>query len=167
MGRRCSCRGTGGDEVFFGYRSHQVYRQYERIRPATRAAVAPLLASVARIATQMLGVQSHLARRVEKFHRGLTVDGLDRHLALADWSSPALRSAILSDEVCEQVGEDVPPCMQKYRDRFAARIPERYTTRTAVVVGTTHTSSAPCSRSNSGSRPSRIGRPSRPRCRRF
>src|SRR5690606_12407026 len=88
--------GTGGDEVFFGYRSYQAYRQYERFAWLARPPVAPLLRAGGALATAVLGADHVTARRIAKFRRGLAKSGLARHLPLSDSSRPAVRCGLVS-----------------------------------------------------------------------
>jgi len=114
--------GTGGDEVFFGYRSHVAYRLYERFRWLRRQPAASLAALAEQVATSALGTQHLLARRIRKFRRGIDKSGLERHMALAEWSSAETRDAILTPEVKAQRGPaTVPACMQRYLEEFRGR----------------------------------------------
>jgi asparagine synthase (glutamine-hydrolysing) len=111
--------GTGGDEVLFGYRSHQAYRMYERYDFIGRPPFSWAAALAGRIATSMLGAQNLLARRIEKFRRGLDKTGLERHLALAEWSSAHTRRSIFAPGLAETLHpEDPPPSLQRYFDEF-------------------------------------------------
>jgi asparagine synthase (glutamine-hydrolysing) len=111
--------GTGGDEVFFGYRSHRAYREYARfgfLLPFPLQAVADMGRW---LSTSALGAQNRWSRRVARFARGLNTDGLERHLALADWSRPEIRSDLLRKDLA--VGLNLaagPGCLQKYYDTF-------------------------------------------------
>jgi asparagine synthase (glutamine-hydrolysing) len=111
--------GTGGDEVFFGYRSHQAYRAYERFSRFLRFPVRPAVSAGLRVANSFLGAQNLLTRRLSRFRRGLTHPGLERHLALADWSSSEIRRTILNPELAEDLNVSAGPgCLQKYFDTF-------------------------------------------------
>jgi asparagine synthase (glutamine-hydrolysing) len=88
--------GTGGDEVFFGYRSHQAHRAYQRIAPRLVPLAVPALSALTAASTALLGVQHRVSRRLGKFGRGLAKRGLERHLALADWTGDDVRHALLS-----------------------------------------------------------------------
>jgi asparagine synthase (glutamine-hydrolysing) len=111
--------GTGGDEVFFGYRSHQAYREYDRFAWLARFPMAPLISSMARLSSSLFGAQNLMARRFAKFRRGLTKSGVERHLALSEWSSAPLRSELFTPELRRTVGfEGVPACLRRYRDCF-------------------------------------------------
>ncbi len=113
--------GTGGDEVFFGYRSHQAYRAYDRSSWMGRPPIAQTITALAAASAAVLGAQSLIPRRLAKFRKGLTKTGLGRHLALADWSSDVVRRAILSPAVLDAVGSPTPGCMEQYRDSFEGR----------------------------------------------
>lgn len=110
--------GTGGDEVFFGYRSHQAYRMYERYAFLGKPPFSWAAGLAQGVSRSMLGAQHLLARRIEKFRRGLDKDGLSRHLALAAWSSAETRSAIFKPDLAEGLRSGPPPCMKRYFDEF-------------------------------------------------
>jgi asparagine synthase (glutamine-hydrolysing) len=94
-GTRVLLSGTGGDEVFFGYRSHQAFKlanQLGMLAPALGA----LSRSAAAVAAPILGRQHRITRRLGKLARGLLAPNrLARHLAIVDWSSPLERRALL------------------------------------------------------------------------
>lgn len=108
--------GTGGDEVFFGYRSHLAYRQYGRFDRLPRWLTGPLLRGATAAATALRGAQGALPRRLRKFTRGVTSRGLARHLELVDWSSPAVRQRLLTGDARSAAG--VPAAMARYDARF-------------------------------------------------
>lgn len=112
--------GTGGDEVFFGYRSHQAYENYARFGALKRSLAAPALAAAAGVTTSLLGAHSATPRRLRKFRRGLVQNGLGRHMALVDWSSPETRRGLygpLLGRLADPV--DAPPaCMRRYYESF-------------------------------------------------
>jgi asparagine synthase (glutamine-hydrolysing) len=112
--------GTGGDEIFFGYRSHQAYRQYEYLKWVPDFLLSSLLSAATATATLMRGTQSALARRTRKFRNGLLQQGLAKHIALADWSDPQTRLNIVTDEFSQALREDqyINSCMKKYFDNF-------------------------------------------------
>ncbi len=121
-GTKVLLSGTGGDEVFFGYRSHQAYRQYERFAWLSHPPASNALAAAASLSSSLFGADNRMARRVVKFRRGLAKRGLDRHMALYDWSSPEVRSSLYSAALRSAVEPDrVPPCMERYRDEFVGR----------------------------------------------
>ena len=117
-GMRVLLSGTGGDEVFFGYRSHVAYRQYDRFSPLLQAAIAPLAAAAISLGTPFAGAQNLLLRRLAKFRRGLNTSGLERHLELSDWSSAAIRRNLFSPDAASQIGTEVPACMIRYAEEF-------------------------------------------------
>jgi asparagine synthase (glutamine-hydrolysing) len=68
----------------------------------------------------VLGAQSRLARRLRRFRRGLSERGLERHLAIADWSTGTVRESLFNDGLREFLRglDPIPPCMYKYFDSF-------------------------------------------------
>lgn len=116
--------GTGGDEVFFGYRSHQAYRQYARLAWVPRWLASAALTAGTRAATALIGAQNAIPRRLRKFQRALVERGLARHLAIVDWSSPAVRKRLYVRAAAGGTGngeEAVPAAMQTYFDAFEGR----------------------------------------------
>lgn len=115
--------GTGGDEVFFGYRSHQAYKRYQRFDSLPHWLTSPALGAAQFAAERLMGAQKALPRRLRKFRRALGTRGLARHMALVDWSSPSTRRQLWSREVAQQVNGDrlaeaPPAAMQRYFDGF-------------------------------------------------
>jgi len=114
--------GTGGDEVFFGYRSHQAYKLYERYRWLGEPPFSWAAALAQRAGAGLFGAQNRTARRLEKFRRGLDKDGLERHMALAEWSSARTRAAIFTPDVAAQSSSAGPPaCMRRYFEEFRGK----------------------------------------------
>lgn len=113
--------GTGGDEVFFGYRSHVAYRLYERFRwlQGTQGVLA--VDAATRLLSATLGAQHLLSRRLLKFGRGLRETGLERHLVLSDWSTEPVRRGVLSPAVLEASPTGMPACLQRYSEDFLGR----------------------------------------------
>ena len=110
--------GTGGDEVFFGYRSHLAYRSYERIPRPVAAVFGPALSGAAKMAGSLGGQQVTAIRRARKFLRGLQAQpGLDRHMAVVDWSEPAIRSSIILPEHLQNTNHH-PESMVACSERF-------------------------------------------------
>ncbi len=115
--------GTGGDEVFFGYRSHVAYRTYERFRWLARFPGGPLLSAGVAGATALFGAQNRTSRRLRKFQKGLHQSALERHLALSEWSSVPIRDEILHADVvaaCPEANRE-PACMRKYYESFVGK----------------------------------------------
>jgi asparagine synthase (glutamine-hydrolysing) len=112
--------GTGGDEVLFGYRSHQALRRMEKLGWAPRWLLAPVLAAATGITTPIMGAQSALPRRLRKFRTALLGNGVERFLALSDWSSPSVLGRIYATDFASRLdgGHDTPPSLQKYYDNF-------------------------------------------------
>ncbi len=112
--------GTGGDEVFFGYRSHQSQRLYSRLDWIPRMAAGPALGVAQSITSAMLGASKAVPRRIRKFRRAWLEDGLSRSIALADWSSGDVRERLLSADWRGANGELGRPCpaMRRYFDGF-------------------------------------------------
>ncbi|HVT88201.1 MAG TPA: asparagine synthase (glutamine-hydrolyzing) [Tepidisphaeraceae bacterium] len=104
--------GMGGDEVFFGYRSHQALYQYEQLPRILQSAAGAVSAF-----GPLLGSDHPLVRRSARFRRGLGQKGAARHLALVDWSSPQTRSRLLG-------ADDSPETLQsisRYFDSFSGK----------------------------------------------
>lgn len=112
--------GTGGDEVFFGYRSHVAYRQYLWMDWLPVWITNPVLGVAARAARRAFGAQGRIPRRIHKFRRGLLGRGVERHLLLADWSDPSTRSSIYSSDLRARLTtQDVSSTyLYKYSDTF-------------------------------------------------
>ena len=111
--------GTGGDEVFFGYRSHQAYRLYERFAWMSRFPISSMTQAGVKMSSSLLGAQNRYARRIAKFRRGLMQSGLDRHLEVADWSSHAAREGLFNDSVFDSMDSwDSSESMRRYHDDF-------------------------------------------------
>ena len=114
--------GTGGDELFFGYRSHQAYRLYERYRWLGWPPFSWAAALSERLTTGALGAQHLLSRRIAKFRRGLGKSGLDRHMALAAWSRVETRTSLFSTDLVAQLHpEETPDCMKRYFAEFEGK----------------------------------------------
>lgn len=112
--------GTGGDEVFFGYRSHISQRLYARLDHIPRWISGPALATAAAVASAMLGAGKALPRRLRKFRRALLERGLSRTLAFADWSSPETRRSLYSPSFTSRLAttDRVSAAMLRYYDDF-------------------------------------------------
>ncbi len=111
--------GTGGDEVFFGYRSHQAYRLYERYSWMARFPVSSMISAGVALGNTLLGAQNRYARRISKFRRGLMQTGLDRHLEIADWSSHAVRTDLFDDALFDSVqSQGHLEYMRRYSEDF-------------------------------------------------
>ena len=112
--------GTGGDEVFFGYRSHLAQRLHERLRWIPSWLMSGPLGAGAAVTSALLGARSALPRRLRKVRTVCTSQGLARYLALADWSRPEVRRRMYTPELAAQLRPPghPPPCMQKYFDSF-------------------------------------------------
>ncbi|HKQ47001.1 MAG TPA: asparagine synthase (glutamine-hydrolyzing) [Phycisphaerae bacterium] len=112
--------GTGGDEVFFGYRSHQALRRMEKLRWIPRWLMSPALAAASGVSTSLMGAQSALPRRLRKFRSGLMGNGVERFLALSDWSSPTARERIYTNGLASRLDgtRTASAVLQKYYDSF-------------------------------------------------
>lgn len=95
-GTKVLLSGTGGDEVFFGYRSHLAYRLFELLDRVPAA--TPALDWASWLAGKR-DPQGALARRLRKMASSSRVDGFERHIALVDWSGPATRKDLMSDQL--------------------------------------------------------------------
>jgi asparagine synthase (glutamine-hydrolysing) len=111
--------GMGGDEVFFGYRSHQALRRMEQVRWAPRWMLSPALAAATSISSRVMGASSAIPRRLRKFRAALVGNGVERLTALSDWSSPMVRHALYSSDLAGRLnGTGNSPAVQKYFDNF-------------------------------------------------
>lgn len=114
--------GMGGDEVFFGYRSHQALRRMESLRWIPRWLLSPALSTAETLCSATMGAQSALPRRLRKFRRALVGNGVERFLALSDWSSPVVRQRVYTGNIGARLGGEAPPAsLQKYYDNFIGR----------------------------------------------
>lgn len=121
-GARVLLSGTGGDEVFFGYNSHIAFRQYERMRWLPKEVLSPLLGMAGSAGRVFGGAQGRVSRRTRRFRRGLAVDGLGRHLAIVDWSDPATRASLLSDDVRQLASDaDAAERLRPYYEEFSGQ----------------------------------------------
>jgi len=113
--------GTGGDEVFFGYRSHVAYHTDEQLRWLARFPGGPALTAAVAASTALLGAQNRTARRLRKFQKGLDQSALERHLALSEWSSVPVRDELLRPDVMAAYPgvRQEPACMRKYYESFS------------------------------------------------
>jgi len=114
--------GMGGDEVFFGYRSHQALRRMESLWWVPRWLLSPALLTADKLSSAAIGAQSALPRRLRRFRRALVGDGVERFLALSDWSSPVVRQRVYAGSIAAQLGgECAPASLRKYYDNFVGR----------------------------------------------
>lgn len=119
-GTKVLLSGTGGDEMFFGYRSHQAYRMYERFAWMSGSPGATLIGGAAHLGAAVLGAQNLLSRRLAKFERGLGKSGLELHMALCDWSDPELRRQLLAPDLVDTARlTGIPECMRRYVASFS------------------------------------------------
>jgi asparagine synthase (glutamine-hydrolysing) len=112
--------GTGGDEVFFGYRSHQAYRLYEKFNSVPRAPMLGMLGASEGLTSRLLGAQNPLPRRLRKFRNALRHTGLERHLNIVDWSNPETRAMLFSDGLVDNIAgrNYTVDSMSRYYDQF-------------------------------------------------
>src|SRR5262249_26943216 len=90
--------GTGGDEVFFGYRGHQAYRYFERLDACPRWLLALMCRGADSTATRVFGAHPALPRRLRRFRRAALSEGFSRYLRIVDWSDPESRERIFTEE---------------------------------------------------------------------
>jgi len=115
-GLRVLLSGTGGDEVFFGYRSHAAIRRIESMQHLPRPLLSGALGIAAGLTRRFTGASAPLARRLAKFRRAMQARSpLERHLALTDWSAPEVRERLLG----RPLRRAVPPCLLNYSAAFS------------------------------------------------
>jgi asparagine synthase (glutamine-hydrolysing) len=111
--------GTGGDEVFFGYRSHQAYDRYRQLDRLPVGLLSPFLRLAEAAGARWMGSQSAVVRRLRKFGAGWQRAGLERHLALVDWSSDATRRGLWSAAMAGALaGRSASDALRGDWDRF-------------------------------------------------
>lgn len=112
--------GTGGDEVFFGYRSHVALGLYQRLDYLPRWPTTGAMAAASRGANGFLGHTHILSRRIRKFVRGFTAaSGVPRHMALVDWSEPQVRERLLLHRDARQAMQsDASAYIEQYSTAF-------------------------------------------------
>jgi asparagine synthase (glutamine-hydrolysing) len=114
--------GTGGDEVFFGYRSHLAYQLYQNLGQIAPGISSALTTMATASADSLLGPTHTLSRRLHKFRRGLVAPpGLARHMALVDWSDPATRRLLIGNRTTPPGMDGFPDCMTRYSRSFQGR----------------------------------------------
>lgn len=110
--------GTGGDEVFFGYRSHQAMERFRTLDRDPTGILAAALRMTTAAGAGVLGHQNRMVRRAEKFLRGLRAkSGVQRHLAVVDWSDPGIRSKLFTPAAAEQ--GDGEKALTRVLERYA------------------------------------------------
>lgn len=122
-GTKVLLAGTGGDELFFGYSSHLAYRLYERFGWVPRWLSGPALALAAAASSAVMGAQSRPARNLRKFRRGLLCGGLDRHMALVEFSVANDRLSLYDGQLTSELDlpEKPPACMMQHFRAFDGR----------------------------------------------
>jgi len=115
--------GMGGDEIFFGYRSHRALRFIERLRWLPRSILSPALAVAAGVSGKLIGAGNAIPRRLRRFRRALDADGVERFLQLSDWSSPVIREQLYDPRLASRidVSAAAPASLRKYHDNFIGR----------------------------------------------
>ncbi|MFT5208171.1 MAG: asparagine synthase (glutamine-hydrolyzing) [Candidatus Omnitrophota bacterium] len=88
--------GTGGDELFFGYRSHQAIRFYQMMQCIPKSISCPILAILQNLFTSIQGAGSPIPRRFAKLQRGLRADDIQRIEQLMSWSEKESQTNILA-----------------------------------------------------------------------
>lgn len=110
--------GTGGDEVFQGYRTHLAYQQLGYIPNALRGLASKSLTAVSQIASNVLSARSNIARRASRFARALPLQGADRHLAIVN-STEGLPKGLSA--LCEQGFYETLPNSTYLLDTFKSQ----------------------------------------------
>ena len=89
--------GTGGDEVFYGYRTHLAYRHFAHIPQFLQPAISNLLAVGKSIALPVFGAASPIIRRADRYSQAMPLRGVDRHLAITNNSGANNIGSILTN----------------------------------------------------------------------
>jgi asparagine synthase (glutamine-hydrolysing) len=108
-GAKVLMSGTGGDEVFFGYRSHKAYWMLDRLRWLPKSLSHIALRAMERAGVTARGAHGALARRARKLRRSVAAEGVSRHMALSDWSDSVTRTAILAPELRSPCDAEMAP----------------------------------------------------------
>lgn len=93
--------GTGGDEVFYGYRTHLAYRHFGKIPAPLHHTASRLLLTGWKLALPFLGAASPIMRRADRYARAIPLRGVDRHLAISNSSGNLGVSPLLTPAVRE------------------------------------------------------------------
>jgi len=121
-GTKVLMSGTGGDEVLFGYRSHQAYRRFQQLDFLPKYMGSLSLNLMTTVGNILQGAQGSIARRARKFRKGFLSDGVNRHLALVDWSNRNIRRSILLDKNLVDVANNhALKVISKYYDNFVGQ----------------------------------------------
>jgi len=94
-GRTVLLSGTGGDEVFFGYRSHLALYRLAAFHTNGTGVARGAMWLAAAASGWLLGPRHRFSRRSRKLLRTLfSRNALDRHVELVDWSDDATRARV-------------------------------------------------------------------------
>lgn len=112
--------GAGGDEVFFGYRSHRACQLLGFCNYAPESVMKIGLGAGCYFAKGVLGGLSPLLRRLEKFRRGWQATDLGRHVALVERTSSFERLGLYSKDYVQSGAEldSIDDSMRKYYELF-------------------------------------------------
>ncbi len=113
--------GTGGDEVFYGYRTHLAYGHLERVPAWACAPAAAALQAARRLATLALPASTPALRRAERFAQALARPGASRHLAIVNHTGAIGAQSILAADVARQLPRD--RYLEPLFERYAALMP--------------------------------------------
>jgi len=117
--------GTGGDEVFYGYRTHLAYRHFSKIPTLLHQPLSQILVAGRKLALPLLGATSPIMRRAQRYALALPLRGVDRHLAIANSSGENSIADILTPALQRAMSSSDPPSnsLRQTLGRYARSLP--------------------------------------------
>jgi asparagine synthase (glutamine-hydrolysing) len=91
--------GTGGDEVFYGYRSHVAIAGLNSLNRLPWHRIQGILPQVGRLVSRLLGSHHPGSRRLKKLLDTVGKTGVEQHLALVSWSRQDTMDRLLLPDV--------------------------------------------------------------------
>jgi len=91
--------GTGGDEVFMGYRTHLAYKQYMMIPQQLQHGISKTIKLLSTLLHPVLGANANIIRRAARYANALPLNGIDRHLHIINSSGLHNLPGLLSKDL--------------------------------------------------------------------